>query len=127
MNEPMMMTPHDLMMMFIAMCGAVVTIGTAITLISSWINKAKQPEVKQNEKIEKLETHVHEIDGKLEKFDEYFDRNTQRFKQIEYTNEITLEALYALLSHSLDGNNTKSLEESQTKLHDYLFSRSGTI
>lgn len=127
MNQPIGMSPHELVMMFVGMCAAFATVAGAVTILVNWIHKARQPEVKQNERISNLEEHVVKIDEHLNKIDEYLDRDSQRFRQIETTNEITLEALYALLSHSLDGNSTASLKTCQQKLHDYLFKHSGKM
>ena len=127
MNQPIGMSPHELVMMFVGMCAAFATVAGAVTILVNWINKARQPEVRQNERISNLEEHVAKIDEHLNKIDEYLDRDAERFRQIETTNEITLEALYALLSHAIDGNNTSNLQTSQKKLHDYLFKHTGKV
>lgn len=97
-------------------CTAVTTISAAVTVIVSWINKAKEPNARQNLRLDQLET-------KIEKISMYLDNDNVRIKAIEEGNKVTQKALLALMSHAINGNDTDKLEEAKNSLEQYLINK----
>lgn len=97
-------------------CTAITTISAAVTVIVSWINKAKEPNARQNLRLDQLET-------KIEKMSMYLDNDNVRIKAIEEGNKVTQKALLALMSHAINGNDTDKLEEAKNSLEQYLINK----
>lgn len=119
MNDPITFTPEQLISLIVWICGAIVSISAAITIIIKVINKAKEPERNQNERITALES-------KVAKYEKYFDNDNKRLVELEKGNIVTQQALLALLSHAINGNDLDSLKEAKTKLERYLVNKGGT-
>lgn len=99
---------------------SIVTICSAFTVVCvavGWVVKIvagiKKPEKDQNDRLSAIE-------GKIEAFETYFMRDKQRISSLERGNRVTQEAILALLSHSIDGNNTGALEKARDHLQTYL-------
>ena len=107
MDNVISFTPSELVGFITAIGGAIVTIGAVITLIFKLVNKAKAPEIKQNERLDLLEKRVDAQDETIELFRQYFTNDDNRFKAIEKSNKITQGAILALLKHALNGNDVK--------------------
>lgn len=124
MMNPIMLSPHDIMMIIIAVCGAIVTISGAVAVILKLITKAHEPEKKQNERIEELEQEVHSIHERLKLGNVRFQSDMERMDKMEKSfkeiNIVIIEGLQALTAHAIDGNNTEALAKSKTNLDTYL-------
>lgn len=103
--------------------GAIITISTAIGVIINLINKAKEPERKQDERIKTCENRLDKVDGILERFQGYFDNDDKRLRAIDEGNKITQTALLALLKHAINGNDTKGLKDAEKDLEKYLVNK----
>jgi capsule polysaccharide export protein KpsE/RkpR len=119
MNQPITFTPQQVFEMILWVCGAIVSVSAAIAVIAKVIQKAKAPEKTQNERIEKLESDVKSLK-------QYLDNDNKRLKALEEGNIVTQQALLALLSHALNGNDIDSLKEAKTKLEKYLIGKGNT-
>lgn len=111
-----MMSPQDIINIIIAVCGAIITVSGAVAVIISFVKKARQPEVDQNERIKKLEVHLEKIDRML-----FIDK--QRLDRIEYGSTVTQEALLALLDHALNKDDISPVREAKKKLERYLLDK----
>jgi hypothetical protein len=116
-------TPAQLIALVLGICGAIVTISAAIGVIAKALDKAKAPELKQNERLDAHEKRLNALDEVVVKFREYFDNDDKRFKAIEKSNKITQSALLALLKHSLNGNDTESLKKAEKSLEEFLIEK----
>lgn len=116
-------TPTQLFALILGICGAIVTISAAIGIIAKLIDKAKEPEKEQNERLDAHEKRLNNHDEIIEKFKEYFGNDDRRFKEIEQSNKITQSALLALLKHSLNGNDTEALKDAEKNLEEYLIQK----
>ncbi len=119
MNQPITFTPQQVFEMILWVCGAIVSVSAAIAVIVKVIQKAKAPEKTQNERIDKLESDVKSLK-------QYLDNDNKRLKALEEGNIVTQQALLALLSHALNGNDIDSLKEAKTKLEKYLIGKGNT-
>lgn len=119
MDTVIQFTPAQL----IALASAIVVISTACGVIVNIINKAREPEKKQDDRIKALEDRADKIDGIIEKFREYFDNDDKRLKAIDEGNKITQQGLLALLKHALNGNDTQALKIAEKNLEEYLINK----
>lgn len=90
---------------------------TLFNLIDKIINaskKAKEPTDELRRRIEVLERKTDE-DIKLK-----FDNIDTEIGNLKESNKVILGGLLALLKHSIDGNNTDGLRESEKELTEYL-------
>ena len=113
--------------MVLAICGAIITISGAGAVIIRAIAKAKEPNKKQDERLDKIEQDIKNL--KEQHRDGTHDFYVQ-LRQIEEindsqrdTNRVIIESLRALTAHALDGNNTESLKNSAKQLDEYLINK----
>ena len=116
MNNEITFTPYEVYTFIMFICGAIVSLSAGITVIIKVVQKAKAPEHTQNERILALEK-------KVERFEQLFDNDNKRLIELERGNRVTQQALLALLSHALNGNDVDSLKEAKTKLENYLIGK----
>ena len=94
----------------------IIQAGTVVGLIYALLKFAGTPNETQNERLTKLEAWKEIVDERLEKGDD-------NFSQTREANRVTQEALLALLSHTIDGNNTEELKQARKNLNDYLIKK----
>lgn len=127
MNEPIGLTPADVWQLILVICGAIITVSGAISVIINLANKAKEPNKMQDQRIKALEEKVDEITGRLKEGDKHFDSDNERMDALERsmkeTNQVIIESLQALTAHAIDGNNTQELREAKKRLDDYLIKK----
>ena len=83
------------------------TLFNFVDKLIAYSNKAKEP-------YGELERRVAELEQKD------FDK---RIAELEKGTRITQKAILALLKHSIDGNNTNGLKESEKELSEYLLNK----
>lgn len=89
---------------------------TVLSIFEKYImikGRGKQPFLEHEARIATLEAEVKEI-----KDDAGDDRESIR--KLEDNNHVTMQALFALLGHSIDGNNSEELHEARKELNRYL-------
>ena len=112
MNTMIAFTPGQVL----AMCSAIVVISGAVHVIINLVYKVSAPNKLQNTRLDNIEL-------RLEKHDEFFRRDLQRFEGLEEGNRVTQRAILALLSHSIDGNEVGELRDAKKELQEYLIKR----
>ena len=127
MDQPIMITPHDIVNIILAICGAIITISGAIAIIVKAVDKAKAPNKKQDERIDALEAEVKKINERLQLGNERFQSDSERVdaleNQMKATNKVIIESLQALTAHAIDGNNIQELKDAKKGLDDYLLNK----
>ena len=120
-------TPQDIINTILAICGAIITISAAFTVIYKAILKAKEPDKKQDERITKLEEDVGKINARLELGNKRFEHDTNRVDNMEINMKtavvVIIETLQALTVHAIDGNNIDELKVAQKQLRNYLLDK----
>lgn len=107
------MAPRDPIETVTTILTFVMLVSNFILMLSMWVSKVKAPERSQDDRIQRLE----------DKVDDLFDKNLKekdRIRELEKGNVVTQEALLALLSHSIDGNNSDGLIKARDNLQSYL-------
>ena len=127
MDHVITFTPQELWNIILAICGAIITISAAITVIIKAIDKAKEPNKKQDDRLSALEMKVREIDGRLQLGNKRFEDDAGRVDSIESnmkaSNKVIIESLQALTSHAIDGNNIQELKDAKKSLDEYLINK----
>lgn len=100
----------------IEICGGFTVVCVAITWMIKAIKGAKKPETTQNDRLTKLEVRMDSVE-------EFLTNDNRRLNAIEHGNRVTQEALLALLSHAIDGNNIDDLKSARKSLQTYLMDR----
>lgn len=141
-------TIEQLWQMVLAIAGGITAIAAAVTVIVKTINKMREPDKKQNEKIKEHEQHLDSIDGKLKNDKDMLDiyRSKilaleehqkeqditiedhgrkiagveQRVNRSEHGINVMMKALLALLSHGIDGNAIDPMKEAKADLENFL-------
>lgn len=120
MEQPIIFTPTEMFTMIVAICGAIVTVAGAVTVIVKAIKQVKAPEVLQNDRITACESNIADIYKKFMDYDMFLKRDKKRLDKLEDGNEVVSEALLALLSHAINGNDVDGLVSAKNKLNNYL-------
>ena len=100
-------------------CGAVCTIAAAIAVFYRAIAKAHEPEHIQDQRLDALEK-------KVDKLSEYLDRDNRRLNSLDEGTRVTQQALLALMSHAINGNDIDKLSRAKDDLESYLINKGGT-
>ena len=101
---------------FLAVCGAISTIGGAASNIVKVVKAAKAPNAEQDRRLKKVEDDLEKVHG-------FLDSDKKRLKALEDGNRVTQKALLALLGHGLDGNNEKQMRDAKEELETHLINR----
>ncbi len=108
----------------LSICGGIVTISAAVSVAFKIYQHFKKPNLKQDEEIESLWKKVIELENSLrttrEEFLTFFKNDKARLDAIEKGNRVTMQALIALLSHGIDGNDVDSMKKAKDALNQYL-------
>ena len=111
----------------LSICGGIVTISAAVSVALKIRQHFKKPNMEQNEQISKLWDEVtslkKETNDTKEQFLAFFANDKKQLESIEEGNRVTQQALLALLSHGIDGNDTEALKSAKKALEKYLISR----
>ena len=141
-------TLEQLWASILGVCGGITAIAAAIAVIVNAIKKAKEPDTKQNAKLEEHDKHFEETDRKLKNDKDVLDLYRskilsleehqkeqdiiiedhgrkiagveQRVNKSEHGINVMMKARLALLSHGIDGNAIDPMKEAKAALESYL-------
>ncbi len=109
-------TPAEIWTAILAFASALVLLSNAAEKIAKAVQIAKAPNARQDERLDKVEKHLEEIDG-------YLETDKKRLDGIEDGNRATQRALLALLDHGIDGNNIAQMQHAKEELQNHLINR----
>ena len=109
-------TPAEIWAAILAVASALVLLSNAAEKIAKAVQTAKAPNARQDERLDKVEKHLEEIDG-------YLETDKKRLDGIEDGNRATQRALLALLDHGIDGNNLAQMQHAKEELQNHLINR----
>lgn len=119
------MAPTDIVVSFtfgqliaglLAICAGISCVALAISWIAKGIQVAQAPSKRQDNRLEALEQKTHNQLDMLA-------NDKKRLDAIEKTQTMQLRATYALLDHTLDGNNVEAMHNSKEEIKKWLFER----
>ena len=94
----------------------IILVGTVITLIYTLAKFAAKPNQTQNDRLDELEDWKRTASARLDTGDKHFDK-------LDEANEAQLEAMLAMLSHEISGNDFEKLKSARHKLEAYLIQK----
>lgn len=116
MDTPIIFTPSQLIAFFLAACGVISAAAAAGGALITWLQKLKQPNKLQDEKLSKHEEW-------LKKHDAMLSNDNNRLRNLEEGTNITLKALLVLIRHGIDGNDVEGMKRVRDELQGYLIER----
>lgn len=127
MNDPIMLTPHDIWNIILALCGGIVAVSAAFAVVIRLIEHFKQPDKRQDDRITSLEKEVESIDTRLRDGDRHFEDYDTQLKELEAglkkRDKVMIESLQVLIEHSIDNNNISGLKEQKHKIDNFLLEK----
>lgn len=127
MDKPIMLTPHDVWNIFLALCGGIVAISAAFAVIIKVIDHFKAPDKKQDERIKTLESRVDKIDDRLEEGNKHFELHDEQLRSFEESlkrrDRVMIESLQVLIEHGIDGNNIDGMKSQKRKIDKFLLEK----
>ena len=97
----------------LAVAGSISTLGGAANWVVKLIQVFKAPNADQNQRLDKLERHMEEVDG-------FLANDKRRLDGIDESTRVTQRALLALLAHGIDGNHQSQMEDAKKELELHL-------
>lgn len=94
----------------------IITIGGAGAIFVGLYRWAKKPDINRDEKLK-------EHDGKLDKDFQRINDLEKKQAETEEALQILMRSMLALMTHSIDGNNTEELKKARDDMHEYLIRR----
>lgn len=107
------LTPAALLGIILAVAGAISTLGGAANWLVKLVQVFKAPNAAQDERLDKLEKHMEEVDH-------FLDADKRRLDTLDEGNRVTQQALLALLAHGIDGNHVEQMEKAKQHLESHL-------
>lgn len=127
MDTPIMLSPHDLWNIILAVSGGIVAVAAAFAVIIKIIDHFKTPDKLQDQRIDTLENEIKEIKSRLKEGDKHFEAQDKWMREFEdgmkKREKLMIESLQCLIEHSLDQNNITGLKEQKHKIDAYLLER----
>ena len=93
---------------------------SAFSVCYNFYQTMKKPKNDINIRIERLEKEV-------EKINKFLTQDDKSLEEQAEINSLFLKSLHALLTHDLDGNNTKEIKECQEEIQNRLFNEAGKL
>lgn len=97
----------------LAIFGAITCIGAGSAYLIKLIKWIKQPNDNQNELLQ-------EHSNLLKKHAELLEKDNQRLDDLEQQDRLVMQALFALLSHGIDGNDVDAMKKVKEQIQQYL-------
>ena len=127
MNDPIMLTPHDIWNIILALCGGIVAVSAAFAVVIRLIEHFKQPDKRQDDRITSLEKEVESINTRLRDGDRHFEDYDTQLKELKAglkkRDKVIIESLQVLIEHSIDNNNISGLKEQKHKIDQFLLEK----
>lgn len=109
----MKFTPNEI---FVFLCSLFALTLTIVNIIDKAMTWKKQSEVPDNERDVKIES----LEKRMDKVEESMKDYENHQKKAEEAWVLYMEALFDLINHTLDGNDTTKLKDTRDKMQNYL-------
>jgi len=107
-------TLGNVLIVVLAIAGAIVTLGGATAVIKRWWTNSKG--MKNQEQINKLDKRVESVEFKTSQLESHQKQND------EFT-KIMCNSMLALLNHSITGSSVEELRKAEEEIKHYLINR----
>lgn len=106
----------ELMTTVLAIFGAIACVGGGVGYLSKLFQWIKKPNDNQDAL---LKSHT-EL---LNKHADLLDKNNKRLTELEEQDKLVMQALFALLSHGIDGNDVNAMKSVKDQIQKYLIAK----
>lgn len=106
----------ELMTTVLAIFGAIACVGGGVGYLSKLFQWIKKPNDNQDVL---LKSHT-EL---LNKHADLLDKNSKRLTELEEQDKLVMQALLALLSHGIDGNDVNAMKSVKDQIQKYLIAK----
>ena len=106
----------ELITTLLAVFGGIACIGGGMAYIVKLFQWVKKPNDKQDQL---LREHTY----LLKKHAELLDKDSRRLTELEEQDRLVMQALFALLSHGIDGNDVDAMKNVKAQIQKYLISK----
>lgn len=113
MNRQIIFTPSDVYYTILASAGFIVALAGACKVIMGIIQKAKEPDKIQNDRITSLEGRVSSLESTMAHM-------TRHQRKAEECWVLYMEAMLDIMDHMIYGNHTDQLKQTQKKMREYM-------
>ena len=96
--------------------GQIIAIIVAVQVLGQGVSWFLTPYRKRQEKDKTIADRIKEAE-------EHLDNDNKRLNTLENDTKQILLSVYALLEHSIDGNNTTDLKKRQKEMNEYIIGR----
>lgn len=125
--DAIVINPTDLWQVIVAVCGGIIALSGAGAVIMGIVNKARQPNAKQNERLDAVERDIKKINERLDLDNNRFADDADKINELEHTmkqtTQLIIKSLQALTAHAIDGNNIEQLKTTEKELNKYLIDK----
>lgn len=112
----MTFTLGDLGGIALVIIGAVLTLLNIIDKTIALKAKSEEPEKTQDARITTLEVEMRDVK-------QYLDNDKRSITELRACNNMSMRALFAILSHLVSGNDITRLKSTQSEMQDFLTNR----
>lgn len=113
----------------VALVGFILVCMNIANMYAIMKGRAQEPNKERDDKITTLEKNYAELEGKYNTLVCEVNREKDKLGNVKDTmldsTAVLMKAVQALITHELDGNNTKGLEKSQQELSKFVWDRLG--
>lgn len=113
MDTTITFTPAQMVEAVLAVCGAIMSVAAAAGVVAKVIAAIKAPNKHQDARLD-------EHKALIDRHEKLFANDNERLNTLEKGNRITQQALLALLSHGIDGNDIDALKKAKEALQEHL-------
>jgi len=123
MDNTIQFTVNELLGFVTTIGGCIVAIETVVIIVFKLVSRVKAPELKQNERLDKLEKADEERKKEIAELSRRLNDGDDKFTEIEKGNKMILRSLQALLRNSLGNGDAEALKDVAKELDEYLLNK----
>lgn len=123
MNEEVILNVAQIREVILSLCGFVITVSGATAVLMKIWAVIHQPQVAQDERIERHEERLNEHDKKIKVAFEYIDNDNKRLDSQDESNKVTQRALLSIMNSLLNLTQDESLSSAKEELEKYLINK----
>ena len=113
MDHQFVFTPDDVYRVILAAAGFIVSVTAAVKIITDIINRAKEPDKIQNDRITALESRVTNIENALTIYEKHQHRTAEAWV-------LYMQALSDVMDHMIYGNHVENLRSTREKMKQFI-------
>ena len=100
----------------LAVCGGIVTVGGAVTILHNWYKHYKKPTDDLKKRIESLEKRMDTMDQGIKDINKKLDNDYASISSNREDTNLIMRSLFCLIENKLTGNNVDGLKKTRDDL-----------